>query len=96
MVKIGFSTNLYWRLAGIATSSPVRLRLLAWRYAPRGRSHEKALHIRWQDYRVYGEWFHCCGDLREWILEHIDGRKRPHIAKALDAGVDCDEGGPAA
>jgi hypothetical protein len=54
-LKIGFSTNPDQRLYGIATASPVGVRLLL--SVPGTLADERALHLRFADCHVRGEWF---------------------------------------
>lgn len=54
-VKIGVAKNIRARLAGLQTSSPVPLRLLA--FAPGGLAEERAYHREFAAHRLLGEWF---------------------------------------
>lgn len=62
-VKIGVSTNIKYRMAALQTPEPAILyaTLDGW------VKEEKALHRRFDAYRLNGEWFRNDGDLAEWI-----------------------------
>lgn len=53
LVKIGYSTDPQRRLKSLQTGQPMELSLL-W---SRAGDYEGALHIRFAEYRVRGEWF---------------------------------------
>lgn len=53
LVKIGYATNPKKRLASLQTGQPMQLTLL-WSHPV---DHEAALHERFAEYRVRGEWF---------------------------------------
>jgi len=58
LVKIGRTSNVQSRLKGLATGSPVKLRILSW-WKPRSiYSSEWYLHWKYRDQRSHGEWFH--------------------------------------
>ncbi|MEU2135057.1 GIY-YIG nuclease family protein [Streptomyces sp. NPDC018352] len=54
-VKIGTASNVAARLRDLQCGSPVRLHVM-WQ-TQGGRDLEQALHQRFSDYRVHGEWF---------------------------------------
>lgn len=62
-VKIGITTNVDIRLAGLQTPEPVKLYALLEGWA----KEEKALHQRFAEYRLQGEWFLLKGLLAAWI-----------------------------
>jgi hypothetical protein len=67
VAKIGCARDPYQRLATIRTHSPVLVRLIAmWQgvYAD-----ERALHARFDAYRLSSEWFQIDGALRKFIAE---------------------------
>jgi hypothetical protein len=55
LVKIGHSTNLKWRLAGLQTQCPVQLSLIGLVQSPAGT--EFILHEALASSRAHGEWF---------------------------------------
>lgn len=55
VVKIGVTTDLAKRLAGIQNGNPNRL-VVRWK-APGDRMLEKWLHVKFQRHRMSGEWF---------------------------------------
>lgn len=67
--KIGKSTTIKKRFKGLQTSSPYPIKLIhkiACVKVPVGEA-EKALHIRYHDYRVHGEWFELPQDAVDYI-----------------------------
>lgn len=62
-VKIGITTDLNMRLSALQTPEPVKEYALlnGW------LREERALHDRFAQYRLKGEWFRKEGDLAEWI-----------------------------
>jgi len=62
-VKIGITINVDVRLAGLQTPEPVKLYALLEGWA----KEERALHQRFVEYRLRGEWFRRVGALAEWI-----------------------------
>ncbi len=65
-VKIGTAKNIRARLHGATTFAAYDVSLLAW--MPGSRSTEMALHARFRELRVRGEWFHFKGELREFVV----------------------------
>jgi hypothetical protein len=66
-VKIGYSHQPRVRLQTMAGTSVCPLRLIAqW---PGGSAEEKALHERFANYRLHGEWFQISGALAAFVLE---------------------------
>lgn len=59
MVKIGTTTNLEGRRAGLQTSSPFLLHVL-WQH-PGGHELERFLHASFKGRRSHGEWFDFAG-----------------------------------
>lgn len=55
IVKIGFTTDPVKRFRHIQTSCPHQLRAVVIR--PGTKADERAIHDRFRDRRVYGEWF---------------------------------------
>lgn len=66
LIKIGFATNLKFRVETMQTGSPVILKVL---HAIKevDRSTEIELHERFACYRIRGEWFEPCRELLEYI-----------------------------
>lgn len=63
-VKIGVTENYDEREVGLQTPEKVELYALF----PEARSsYEKLLHMRYDEYRLNGEWFRREGRLAEWI-----------------------------
>lgn len=69
-IKIGIADNIAWRMADIANMSPVPVQLIG--FVEGDESDEKALHIRFAEYRTHGEWFADCPELREYINGNPD------------------------
>ena len=73
LVKIGFSTNVPKRLKSLQTASPYRLEVLAtWAGTD---ADEKALHLKFAEYRKTGEWFKA-GDWLNRLLEDVKPQSR--------------------
>ncbi len=66
-IKIGTTTHLARRLSSLRVASPVPLRLVF--DEPGGEDREAALHDRFDDYRVTGEWFEFSGALRSYLYD---------------------------
>ena len=66
-VKIGFTQNLAQRLHSLTTANhrPIEL-ITSW---PAPKEAEKALHARFADLRVKGEWFALQKPIKEWLRE---------------------------
>ncbi len=71
-VKIGFTKNLAQRLHSLKTANHRPIELLASWPAP--QSDEKALHERFADLRVSGEWFALRKPIKEWLYDVHDVR----------------------
>jgi DNA-binding phage protein len=83
-VKIGFSMQPMKRLSKIASDAPFPCRLLGyWRGS---EADELAIHEKFQDTRVHGEWFAAT----EALMHFIAGRKIDLPAEALDARKSVD------
>jgi hypothetical protein len=67
LIKIGRATKLRARLRGIQLQSAAPVELL--HAMPGGPLEERALHKRFADLRVHGEWFRAAPSL----LAHIEG-----------------------
>lgn len=65
VVKIGFSGDHEERRQSLQTATPDRLRLIA--TLPGNRSVEAALHKRFREYKVTGEWYRLEGELAEYV-----------------------------
>lgn len=66
-IKIGYTTDLVKRLSSLQTGYPDRLELLL--AFPGNRKHEKALHDKFEEYRLNGEWFRPAPKVLEKIKE---------------------------
>lgn len=66
-IKIGYTKHLNSRVKGLQTSSPVPLKLIT--SMKGGRSIERALHARFSDLRIRGEWFRPDPELLKYIEE---------------------------
>lgn len=75
-VKIGYSGWVDHRLNTLRSQTRRELQLL--RTIPGDMKDEKALHRRFQEYRIEGEWFRLEGKLARFI-----GRKRPAKLKPI-------------
>ena len=76
-VKIGVSSDVDGRLRSLCKQSPFPLRLL---FAIDGdRKQERALHRRFDAFRVCGEWFRVAGELAEYLGSLCD--------RALESGA---------
>ena len=69
-VKIGMSMNVTGRVTQLQTSSPERIKFIA--YIPCGterdrRGLEAELHDMWAELRSHGEWFRATPELIAWI-----------------------------
>ena len=64
-VKIGYSTAFPFRLRDIQAHVPVPLTIYA-RFSGR-QTQERALHRRFAEHRLNGEWFRFDGALAAWI-----------------------------
>lgn len=56
-VKIGYAANVEARLSGLQTGSPFPLTVLWQQMVSDAKSAEDALHKRFRDKRIRGEWF---------------------------------------
>lgn len=56
-IKIGVASNVYTRLKGIQTGSPVKLQIIAFVPDDDPRFLEGLLHERFAQFRLEGEWF---------------------------------------
>jgi hypothetical protein len=68
-VKIGFSANLPFRLREIAAMQAEPITVLGIKLG--GRTHEAELHRRLSEYRLNGEWFRDCPEVRAQIGEGL-------------------------
>lgn len=66
-VKFGITANLEARLAGLQTSSPHDLAVLA--AVPGTREDEAQLHERLRHHRAHGEWFDDCEQVQAVVAE---------------------------
>lgn len=57
LIKIGSADRIEKRLRGLALMSPDRLIVLGVQHCDEGGALETALHARFADARVHGEWF---------------------------------------
>lgn len=63
-IKIGYSVRPFDRLKNLQTSSPDKLKILA--LMPGDKDKERALHLKYAEYHIQGEWF---GANKELTLE---------------------------
>lgn len=61
-VKIGYSTNVEARLRSLSTGAPFPVRLIG--SHPGTQADEAALHRKFRDHRVSGEWFRASDEIR--------------------------------
>lgn len=66
LIKIGQTQHLRSRFSGLRAASPVNVRLLA--YLEGFDADERALHLRFANWRTHGEWF----------------RPNPHLMAMID------------
>lgn len=83
-VKIGTSINPEQRLLKLTHYMPCDVRLM--KVVEGGYREEHALHHRFRDHRVKGEWF-VLSAIREEI-DSIEGTLE-HIVKAMETCIDC-------
>lgn len=57
LIKIGHASNLSQRMKGLQTGTPFELRFIMIAHCKRARRVEKALHFRYREKRIRGEWF---------------------------------------
>lgn len=77
-VKIGYSLDPNRRLRDLQTSSASDLRLLA--IMAGERTHKRAIHSQFREYRMKGEWFAPHESLMAFV-RGIPGRRLRHIPK---------------
>lgn len=78
-VKIGFSRDVARRLGELQRQAKAPLRLLV--SFEGTRRDEAALHTRFADHRLFGEWFHPAAELLEHVAA-LQGRKKTVGAEA--------------
>jgi hypothetical protein len=66
-IKIGTAVDVAQRTAELQTGNHQRLIVLA--TLDGGRQHERALHRRFAEHRIAGEWFHAHGDIINLIRD---------------------------
>jgi hypothetical protein len=66
-VKIGFTQNVAQRMRSLKTGNHRPMALLASWPAP--QAEEKALHARFSDLRISGEWFALRKPIKEWLRD---------------------------
>lgn len=70
--KIGFTTRkVEWRLAGLQTSSPMKVSL--WATIPGSLGMEAGLHEHFEHLRHRGEWFALDVAARQWLRQFVFG-----------------------
>ena len=80
-IKIGCTKNLNERIKGIQTSNPHGLVVIG---AIKGNSfEEKAIHKKLEKYRVTGEWFKNCNEVRSCIEKILNGEFRFYYDKII-------------
>jgi len=88
-IKIGYARNVKARLAGLQTSSPVELKLVA-AFVAKDLT-ESFLHEKFGDSRIRGEWFKETESLMKMIDKVSDGTVPDYIPGVLR----CSESGNA-
>lgn len=78
-IKIGFSDNPVKRLASLQTGSAEQLVMIA--TMPGGFTEERILHERFEEFRLFGEWFSSCNP-NDTVLEFVAGINA--VKKALE------------
>lgn len=73
LIKIGIADNVVRRMTTIQSMCPQRLRLLA--TMPGSMQDEEALHNRFLQDRLHGEWFTPSPELMDFIKEIVHGRQ---------------------
>lgn len=71
----GADVTAFARLGSMQTGCPLDLELLA--ICEGGRAEEAALHLRFADLRIRGEWFRLTGELQEHIGQFRKPTRRP-------------------
>ena len=79
LVKIGKTCNVAERFRQIDGISPINLRLLFVIESEKAGDIEQALHERYSDFRVKGEWFSLDAATIERIRSEYDGREWQRI-----------------
>lgn len=69
LVKIGHAANPWARMSELQAGNPRELRIVAL-LPPGGETEERAMHRRFYEDRVRGEWFRWSPDLRELAVRH--------------------------
>lgn len=69
-IKVGFANDVDERLKQLQTGNPRRLILLV--AMPGDSAMEAVLHRCWERYRIRGEWFVDCKEIREAIQHEKD------------------------
>jgi hypothetical protein len=64
-IKIGLTGNIRKRFMHIQTGCPVPLELIFYRNGD--KETEKAFHENLSDFRVFGEWFKDCKEVRDYL-----------------------------
>jgi hypothetical protein len=72
LVKIGITNNIERRMGGLATQSPVPVKLLG--HIEGGRAMESHLHARFAKIRHHGEWFQATPRLLKFVREALAGK----------------------
>jgi hypothetical protein len=67
LIKIGRSRTMWMRMAKWYTDCPVPVKILG--LMPGDHDVELWMHVKFAEYRVRGEWFRDCSDIRKWIEE---------------------------
>lgn len=85
-IKIGKAKNVLYRLRGIQTGSPYQLSILG---VMLGRPElEKAMHSKFKNYRLNGEWFEASEEIKEFIaMNTIPYEAAPPIKAESDQQV---------
>ena len=66
-VKIGIAKNIGRRMRSLQTSLPHEIKLICWEVG--GRAEECALHSRFANSHIRGEWFSYSAEIRAYVAE---------------------------
>lgn len=73
-IKIGSSTQPFFRLNGLQSANPEQLHIIGIVTAAPYRCEAK-LHKQFAEYRIRGEWFAPTSMLLDWIAKHCNGAR---------------------
>lgn len=85
-VKFGYAKSVKERLAAIATGNPYPLKVVLQVRLPtrhRALEFEQGIHLRFQEFRLRGEWFTYSPQVSSWISSDVQGDVDRHLAASL-------------